>query len=84
MGEGGNPAGAFRVCDVVAVELDEVGELVGHGSVPLLGCDDRSQSMAVRCTAPEGPQRSGGGLIAVNLLREEAAGGEIYCELALP
>lgn len=48
-----------------------------------LGCDDRSQSMAVRCTAPEGPQRSGGGRIAVNLLREEAVGGEIYCELAL-
>lgn len=37
VGEGGNPAGAFRVCDVVAVELDEVGELVGHGSVPLFG-----------------------------------------------
>lgn len=36
-GEGGNPAGAFCVGDVVAVELDEVGELVGHGSVPLFG-----------------------------------------------
>lgn len=37
VGEGGNPAGALCVGDVVAVELDEVGELVGHGSVPLLG-----------------------------------------------
>ena len=35
--EGGDPAGAFSVCDVVAVELDEVGELVGHGRVPLFG-----------------------------------------------
>lgn len=48
-----------------------------------LGCDDRSQSMAVRNTAPEGPQRSEGGRIGVNLLREEAAGGEIYREPAL-
>jgi len=37
VGEGGDPTGAFGVCDVVVVELDEVGELVGHGRVPLFG-----------------------------------------------
>lgn len=37
VGEGGNPAGAFCVRDVVAFELDEIGELVGHGSIPLFG-----------------------------------------------
>lgn len=44
VGKGGNPTVAFGVCDVVAFELDEVGELGGHGSVLCLGCDGRSQA----------------------------------------